>query len=161
MHDILADFTDVVDVLWQEQARYALVGGVAVMVYGGVRTTQDIDFLIHPEDVDRVVERLRRRGYDEHAQAWTFRDGQLTLRRLWRRHPHDEDATIVDFLVAGQPRHLEIIVHAVTEPWRGGSSIHVATKDDLIWLKSFRNSAIDQQDTDFLRHGRLPHDLPG
>ena len=153
MLTLLKDFGDIVEVLWQERARYAVIGGVAVVIYGSLRTTQDMDFLIHPEDVDRVIARLRRRGYRETQGAWTFRDSQLTLRRLWRKHPRQEDATLVDFLVAGLPRHFEIIDKAAPEPWRGDCELRLAQKDDLLWLKSFRNSGTDQQDAEFLKHG--------
>jgi hypothetical protein len=161
MSDILTDFSDIAEVLWQEQTRYAVVGGVAVMIHGSIRTTQDIDFLVHPEDVDRVVERLKRRGYNETQGAWTFRDSQLTLRRVWRKSPEGVDATIVDFLIAGLPRHFNIIKRAKLEPWEGKCEVRVATKSDLIWMKSFRKSATDEQDMDFLKHGKLPHDFPG
>ncbi len=161
MMRILQDFSDIAEVLWQEQARYALIGGVAVMVHGGIRTTQDIDFLIHPEDAERVIERLTRRGYAETQGSWMFKNSKLTLRRIWRKLPDAEDSTIVDFLIAGLPRHEEIIVNALVEPWKGPVTIRLAQKEDLIWLKSFRNSATDQQDSDFLKTGRLPHDLPG
>ena len=153
MLNLLKDFGAVVDVLWQEQARYAVIGGVAVVIYGSLRTTEDMDFLIHPGDVERVIDRLRRRGYRETQGAWTFRDSQLTLRRLWRKHPRQDDATLVDFLGAGLPRHVEIIDRATTEPWRGDCVLRLARKEDLLWLKSFRNSGTDQQDMEFLKHG--------
>ncbi len=130
------------------------------MLHGSIRTTQDIDFLVHPDDADRVIERLKRRGYNETQGAWTFRNTQLTLRRVWRKNPKAEDATIVDFLVAGLPRHLNIIKRATVEPWQGRFEIRLATKKDLIWMKSFRRSATDEEDLEFLKNGKLPHDFP-
>ena len=45
MLTLMKDFGDVVEVLWQERARYAVIGGVAVVIYGSLRTTQDAEFL--------------------------------------------------------------------------------------------------------------------
>jgi hypothetical protein len=39
-------------------ARYVLIGGFAVILHGGVRTTKDIDLLVDPEPEN--VERLKR-----------------------------------------------------------------------------------------------------
>ncbi len=39
-------------------ARYVLIGGFAVILHGGVRTTKDIDLLVDPEPAN--VERLKR-----------------------------------------------------------------------------------------------------
>jgi acetolactate synthase regulatory subunit len=42
---------------------YAICGGVAVTVHGATRSTKDIDVVIRPEDVDRVLELVRPLGY--------------------------------------------------------------------------------------------------
>jgi hypothetical protein len=39
-------------------ARYVLIGGFAVVLHGGLRTTKDIDLLVDPEPAN--VERLKR-----------------------------------------------------------------------------------------------------
>ena len=39
------DMKDLIDLLEQHQVEYMLIGGFAVICYGYIRTTQDIDFL--------------------------------------------------------------------------------------------------------------------
>jgi Uncharacterised nucleotidyltransferase len=43
---------------------YALTGGYAAWALGAPENAHDVDFLIHPDDVDAIVEQLRDRGYE-------------------------------------------------------------------------------------------------
>ena len=43
---------------------YALTGGYAAWAHGAPENAHDVDFLVDPDDVDTVVERLRERGLD-------------------------------------------------------------------------------------------------
>lgn len=56
----LEDVTRICRALNQAGARYVLIGGFAVILHGGVRTTKDIDFLVDasPENVVRVKSAL-------------------------------------------------------------------------------------------------------
>ena len=42
------DMKDLVALFEKHEVKYALIGGYAVIYYGVIRTTQDIDFLIKP-----------------------------------------------------------------------------------------------------------------
>ncbi len=57
----LEDVAKICGALNEEQARYVLIGGFAVIVHGSGRTTKDIDFLIDssPENVARVKAALK------------------------------------------------------------------------------------------------------
>jgi Nucleotidyl transferase of unknown function (DUF2204) len=62
---ITSDMIDFIKLLKQHKVKYALVGGFAVIYYGYVRTTQDIDILIFPspENARRVLAALVAFGF--------------------------------------------------------------------------------------------------
>ena len=43
---------------------YALTGGYAAWALGAPENAHDVDFLVHPDDVDAIVEQLRERGLE-------------------------------------------------------------------------------------------------
>ncbi|HUE69274.1 MAG TPA: DUF6036 family nucleotidyltransferase [Pirellulaceae bacterium] len=53
---------------------YAICGGFAVIIHGYSRLTKDIDFLVHPNDVERIVVELAKLGFDEDTGTIVFRD---------------------------------------------------------------------------------------
>jgi len=56
----VADLTRICAALHREGARYLLIGGFAVILHGGERTTKDIDLLVDPgpENVSRLKKAL-------------------------------------------------------------------------------------------------------
>ena len=60
---------------------YALVGGLAVAVWGASRATQDIDLLVRPEALDRALDAADRCGFRLRALPMTFKDG-MELQRV-------------------------------------------------------------------------------
>ena len=59
------DMKDLVALFEKYEVKYALIGGYAVIYYGVIRTTQDIDFLIKPEphNAQRMMMALREFGF--------------------------------------------------------------------------------------------------
>lgn len=68
---------------------YALVGGVAVIHHGYVRSTRDLDLLMQREDVERLLPHLAADGFE---------------RRQENRLRHLASHVDVDLLFAGDPR---------------------------------------------------------
>lgn len=157
MIDILADFNEAVEVLEKIGARYAVVGGVAVALHGGERSTFDVDFLIHPDDLDSVVAHLKARGFAETAQAWTFKSTGLTLRRVWRLRPGREDVSLLDLLFSHQPEYAAILASVERLPWARGR-VSVARAEDIIWMKSGAGRLKDQADIAALKARMEGHD---
>jgi hypothetical protein len=61
--------------------RFALAGGYAAWAHGSPEPLHDVDFLVRPEDVDRVTDELRRRDLEvvHPPEDWLFKvevDGQ-------------------------------------------------------------------------------------
>jgi hypothetical protein len=63
----------------QGNVDYALCGGLALAVHGHPRFTQDIDLLVRPEDLDRILRIAEQCGYVDHAGRIPFE--QVTVYR--------------------------------------------------------------------------------
>lgn len=74
--------------LARAEVTYALVGGIAVIHHGYVRTTQDIDLLLDRHEAGRVVPLLHAGGFEAHGE------------RRWR---HLSTGVTVDLLFGGEP----------------------------------------------------------
>ena len=145
--NVFDEFTEIIKHIEQEKIRYAIVGGVAMAFYAEPRFTQDIDMLLEPNDFEKVRRILKQNGYIESAEPWTFKSTPLTLRRFLKAVGSDH--MIIDILVAGNKKHLEIIKNALIAQGEHGIT-HVAEKSDIIWLKRQRNSLQDQADIERL-----------
>jgi hypothetical protein len=65
----------VLEALDQAGVEYALIGGLAVAVWGAPRATKDIDLLVLRDDLTRAKEALRGRGFTREALPFQFKDG--------------------------------------------------------------------------------------
>ena len=149
--NIFDEFAEIIKHIEQEKIRYAIVGGVAMAFYAEPRFTQDIDMLLEPKDFEKARRILEQNGYIESGEPWTFKSTPLTLRRFFKAIGNDQ--MIIDLLVAGNKKHIEIIENALIAQGEHGIA-HVAEKSDIIWLKRQRNSLQDQADIERLDNGK-------
>ena len=63
---------------------YAVCGGIAVTVHGATRSTKDLDILVLPSDVARVLEVVRPLGYVFAALPMIFEEGTPRERHVQR-----------------------------------------------------------------------------
>lgn len=145
--NIFDEFTEIIKHIAREKIRYALVGGVAMAFYAEPRFTQDIDLLIEPNNFEKVSLILKKNGYFESAEPWTFKATPLTLHRFLKVIENDQ--MFIDLLVAGEEKHFKIIQNAIEAQGEYGI-VYVAEKSDIIWLKRKRNSLQDQADIERL-----------
>lgn len=63
---------------------YALCGGLALAVHGHPRFTADIDLLVHPDDIENLLESVRPLGFVIPAQpmVMTSSEGSIEIRRI-------------------------------------------------------------------------------
>lgn len=135
-----------VDELDRAGVEHALVGGLAVAVWGAPRATKDIDLLILPADVERAVAVAARRGFDVRALPMTFRDG-MELSRVSRVEAGA--LTTVDLIHANA-----LLAPAWASRVRvqaGGRSLCVVSRDALIAMKALAARPIDLADIEKLR----------
>lgn len=78
LFDELATITATLDASGIE---YALVGGLAVAVWGAPRATADIDLLIRPESVEAALAAVAPIDFRFPALPMTFKDG-MSLQRV-------------------------------------------------------------------------------
>ena len=61
MNDLFDKFLNVLDALGKEKVNYILVGGLAVIIYGMPRLTQDIDIFVEmePQNINKLQKALK------------------------------------------------------------------------------------------------------
>lgn len=144
-----------------ENVRYLVVGGVAVVLHGHLRTTADLDLVVElaPENARRAISALSKLGFRPRApvpaeqfadagvrQAWSEEKG-LTVFSLWSdRLPEVE----VDLFVKEPFDFASVYARAVMVPL-DTTTVTVIPIDDLIQLKRAAGRPIDLADVEALR----------
>lgn len=84
---MIGEIEQALEALNRAEARYLVVGGIAVVLHGYLRTTADLDLVIHLDraNVLRAMQALGNLGYRPRApvQAEAFADPEQ--RAAWRR----------------------------------------------------------------------------
>lgn len=129
--NVLDELTGVTAALDAAGVAYALVGGLAVAVWGAPRATKDIDLLIEPSALDAAMEAVARRGFTLRAAPLKFRDGM----ELQRVNKVEGGAHMtVDFILVGSS--LEQIWRARQKVETDNGSLWVVSRDALIEMKA-------------------------
>lgn len=126
--------------------RYALIGGLATMLRGRPRFTQDVDILL---DVPQLVlpgllEKLADRGF------------KIDLLTMIREYVHEQMTTCqygvarIDLLKPVLPLYARTIANASRLQWTAGVSLPVAMAEGLILTKMVSFRAQDQADIEVL-----------
>lgn len=132
--DLAEEFRAVVVVLNQSGIPYAVCGGFAVVVYGFPRATQDLDFLVHETDVQRLKEVLRPLGFRLDSGAITFNAGKPREVRAHRLvKVAGEDFLALDLIAFASRTDDPLGTRAQIE-W-GGLRVNVVSRDELRRLK--------------------------
>jgi hypothetical protein len=139
--NIYDELVAVVRALAADGVDYALVGGLAVGVWGVPRATKDIDLLVRPEEVARAKAAVRACGYVLEAAPMRFSDGMEVVR--------------VSKIVAGQLMTVDfLLVNGNLETaWQSrgrveteGAELSVISREALIAMKVAAGRPIDQHD---------------
>ena len=144
------EFDRIVRCFERAKLRYAVAGGLAVGLHGYVRATQDMDFLIHPQDLPKAEAALLKLHYRINPVAQEFTRAKLSLKRFFKRLPKEDDLMLVDLLVPTSVPMQRLLARAVSVPF-GRGSIRVVNASDLVMMKRLRGSAADKADIAFLR----------
>lgn len=140
--------------------RYLVVGGVAVVLHGFLRTTADLDLVIQlePDNVRRALKALAELGYHPRAPvpAESFADPET--REGWIR---DKNLRVFSFWSEAGPLEVDLFVEepfdfedvyrrAVRVPLREVEA-SVVPRRDLIELKRGAGRALDKEDVQRLQ----------
>ena len=119
------------------EVKWALVGGFAVGVRGGGRTTTDIDVVAAVVDdpaAEQLVNGLRGNGYTVRSQVEQTAVDRLATVRLVS--PHDPDVEVeVDIIFASSGIEAEILSDATTMEVFAGLRVPVASRAHLLAMK--------------------------
>ena len=149
-------FGGVIDVLEAVGAHYAIWGGMAVVVYGEPRFTQDLDVLLNPDSfsVKNFIRRLQETHYhvDEIAVQRALSGGFFNVIHL---HYHIK----TDFYVAVEPDLRAMIAERVYFPFDEVRRADYITADaDIISkLKAYQDSQSTRHLDDIASIIRLKH----
>ena len=144
---LIEELAAVIQALEQAHVEYALVGGLAVAVWGVARATKDIDLLVEKGDAQRASEAAKACGFTLEAFPMEFEDG-MEMRRL-NKIDGDGSLLSVDFLLVG-PAQRPVWDGRQRVPFQSGS-ISVASRDGLIAMKLAAGRAQDLADVQKLR----------
>lgn len=145
------EFQLLISELGKNDIKYALVGGVAMAFYDEPRFTEDIDMVVFTDDLEDFKALLATKGYFASTEPWTFQKIEITLHRFVK--VVDEDHMIIDALVPTLDIAKRIIENSIIAESENGQ-VGIASKQDIIWLKSFRNSKQDQADIERLTNDK-------
>lgn len=82
--ELYSELVELLDALQQERIEHALCGGIALALHGYVRFTKDIDLLIRPDDLPKVLSVARLRGFDFESTTMSFAAGTPNEIKLHR-----------------------------------------------------------------------------
>jgi len=128
---------------------YALVGGLAVAVWGAPRATKDIDLLIQPSDLARALSSLRSCGFTLEALPMEFKDG-TTIQRVSKVDDTGNLMTVA----------LMLVDHNLAPAWASRcrlplaeGDVVVVSRDALIAMKALAARPQDLADIQSLKEG--------
>ena len=135
---LVAEFND-------REIEFALCGGLAVAAHGFTRATQDIDFLIREESLERAFEAAAKVGFDIRGLDMSFKEGTVEIRRVSKIV--GEDVISLDLLLVTQ--HVEDVWEE--REWKEveGEVIPIVSRNGLIKMK--RKAVRSQDLTDIER----------
>ena len=126
---------------------YALVGGLAVAVWGAPRATKDIDLLIQPDALPRAKAVARACGFTLEALPFEFKDGT----QLQRMNKVDATGQLltVDFMLVD--RNLDPAWAGRSRLPFAGGDIVVVGREALIAMKALAGRPQDIADIQNLK----------
>ena len=100
MFDVVEEFVALVKALRAAEINHAVCGGLAVMIHGFVRATEDIDLLIEAESLPRAAKVAASCGFRLRAEELVFSNGARIFRFL-KLSPGSEDYLVLDLMLVG------------------------------------------------------------
>jgi hypothetical protein len=142
--DLFDELTQLIAALNGRDVQYALVGGLAMAVWGFPRATVDIDLLV-PADALAATQAIGEAlGYTIKALPMSFYSGAVVIHRQSKPDPEGGDVLMLDLL---------LVTSAIEDVWNrrervdwAGGSISVVSREGLVKLKRFRSSGTDLDD---------------
>lgn len=145
MLDLYKEFLSIVTALEKAKIDYALCGGIAVALYGYPRFTKDIDLLILPEDLDKVLTTIKPLGYSIPGGRIPFDMGESTEREIFRISKVQDDELFTLDLMLVNELFRDVWNNREIFEWEG-HHVQVVSRSGLIWMKQLANRNRDRID---------------
>lgn len=146
--DLFKKFLTFIDALENENVEYILIGGLAVILYGMPRLTQDVDIFVKPDETN--IRKLRA-ALESLYQDESIKE--ITLAELTHypviRYGTPEGFNIDIITQIGETFSYEDLEYQVMN--FEGHQLRVATPKSLLELKKDTPRPIDKSDILFLR----------
>lgn len=151
----------VVTALEREGVRYLVVGGIAVVLHGYLRTTADLDLVVQleAENVSRAIRAFRALGFEPRVPVPLESFGDAVERERWVReknarvfslwHP-EEPGFLVDLFVE-EPFDFEERYRRAAVARLDDARVHVLALDDLLEMKRESGRSQDLSDVEALQ----------
>ncbi len=153
-------FETVFAALEEAQVRYVTVGGIAVVLHGYIRVTQDLDLVIdlEPREALRAIEALQGLGLTPLVPVPAEKFADPEARRDWIENKHmtvfsmrDLNDPIVNVdLFVDYPLPFEQLWERSELHELGDSQVRIASLEDLITIKKEVGRRRDEEDIEEL-----------
>ena len=154
------DPADILKALNASRVKYLVVGGVAVIFHGVLRTTLDLDLAVHLEvgNLKKLEEVMHRLGFSPRVPASVTGLADSRTRRVWTRQKHmkvfsftehRKPFRIVDVMVRPLPDFERLYRTRVTVK-HGGVSAPVMPLSALMKMKLAAGRVQDREDVQYL-----------
>ena len=148
MSVLIEELRALIEVFNSHEIEFALCGGLAVAAHGLVRATQDIDFLIREESLDKALAAAAEVGFDIRGLDISFKERAVEIRRVSKIV--GEDVISLDLL---------LVTPHVQDVWEGrenrefaGEAFAVVARDGLIKMKKQAGRPQDLADIERLEN---------
>lgn len=132
MRDAIPVYADTIEVFHQLKIPFVIVGGIAILEYGRIRVTKDLDFLIYKQDAIRLLDMLPLLGYrtqrtDDNWVYHAFKGGQIIdlLFALGKGFLGNPEGVVLTDEILARGRHVSL----------DGKVFLVASPEDIIHSK--------------------------
>lgn len=147
--DLYEELLALVEALDREECAYAVCGGIALAVHGHPRFTEDIDLLVPPDGLVRVLATARERGFQIAANPLRFDAGTSREREIRRISKIEgEDVLTLDLLIL-PPFLRDVWDDRERFDWQG-QSMAVVSAPGLIKMKRIAGRTQDLADLERL-----------
>jgi hypothetical protein len=134
---MLDDVAALLEFLKNHKIHYCMIGGMAVLAYGGRASTLDFDFYLLSSDFDRLVKLLKDR------EIRVLAAGEDQCKARFGALPLD--------ILRADPWLGEGVVRRARRRKFLGKTARIATPEDLIIMKTLADRPIDRRDIAELR----------
>jgi len=144
--NLTQDMKDLILLFNKHEVDYMLVGGFAVICYGYIRTTQDIDFLVFPsvENSKKIMNALTEFGFGDAGIPIEYFQREGTAIHI------GAEPNRIDFLTCLQGVTNKMLFQNMTQIEFQGKSFNIISKNDLIQCKKAAGRAKDLADVEEL-----------